>query len=261
MRVLMIGDIVGQPGRTIVEALLARIKENYQIDLTIANGENAAGGIGITEPVARELFSLGIDVLTMGNHVWDKREVFDFIDRESRIVRPLNYPQSPPGKGSIILKVNNGSKAGIISLSGRVYMGDLDCPFQTVAAEVARLRSETPLIIVDFHAEATSEKIAMGWYLDGLVSVVAGTHTHVQTADERVLPGGTAYITDLGMTGPYNSVIGVKKELVLAKFLTQLPTRFSVAGGDMVFSGAVIDIDDTTGRANTVSRIMDYLPG
>lgn len=261
MRVLMIGDIIGQPGRTIVEAMLTRLKTNYQIDLTIANGENAAGGIGITEPVARELFSLGIDVLTMGNHVWDKREIFDFIDREPRIVRPLNYPMNPPGQGSVLFEVKGGPKVGIISLSGRVYMGDLDCPFQAVTAETARLRSETPVIIVDFHAEATSEKVAMGWHLDGKVSVVAGTHTHVQTADERVLPGGTAYITDLGMTGPLNSVIGVKKELVLAKFLTQMPTRFSVASGDMVFSGAVIDIDVTSGRAQTITRVMDFLPG
>ncbi|MGI5838321.1 MAG: TIGR00282 family metallophosphoesterase [bacterium] len=261
MRVLMLGDIVGQPGRTITEAMLERLKENYRIDLTIANGENAAGGIGITEPVARELFSIGIDVLTMGNHVWDKKEIFAFIDREPRIVRPLNYPQNPPGKGSLLYETKDGTKTGIISLSGRVYMNNLDCPFQTVAAEVERMRAKTPLIIVDFHAEATSEKVAMGWHLDGKVSVVAGTHTHVQTADERVLPGGTAYITDLGMTGPMNSVIGVKKELVLAKFLTQMPTRFYVAGGDMILSGAVIDIDAETGRAKQIERIMDFLPG
>ncbi len=261
MKVLLIGDVIGQPGREICEAILPRLKAKYGVDLTIANGENAAGGIGITEPVARELFALGIDVLTMGNHVWDKREIFDFIDREPRIVRPLNYPGHPPGQGSLLYSRPNLGKVGIISLSGRVFMGDLDCPFRSAQAEIRRLREQTPVIIVDFHAEATSEKVAMGWYLDGTVSAVVGTHTHVQTADERILPGGTAYITDLGMTGPMDSVIGVKKELVIEKFLTQMPTRFTVAKGDMVFSAVVVEIDQLTGQAGRIERIMDYLPG
>ena len=260
MRVLMIGDIVGQPGRLAVSVLLENIVRNYNIDFVIANGENAAGGIGITQPVARDLFNLGIQVMTMGNHVWDKKEIIDFIDSEERLVRPINYPGKPPGRGSGVFSVSQKGKIGIINASGRVFMADLDCPFRAIEKELQMLRKETPVIFVDFHAEATSEKVAMGWFLDGKVSAVIGTHTHVQTADERVLPQGTAYITDVGMTGPTDSVIGVDKDAVIERFLTQMPARFTVAKGPMVFSAVAIEVDPLTGLAISIERILEYLP-
>ncbi len=260
MRILMIGDIVGQPGRTAVKAMLDKIKINYRVDFTVANGENAAGGIGITEAIYRDLMALGIDVLTMGNHVWDKKEVMDFIDREDRILRPANYPGNPPGRGIGLFQVKDFGLIGIANISGRVFMNDLDCPFKTADSCIDELKKDTEAILVDFHAEATSEKVAMGWYLDGKVSAVIGTHTHVQTADERVLPEGTAYITDVGMTGPINSVIGVDKDLVIQKFLTQMPTRFSVAGGPMVLSAVVIELDIVSGQATSIERIYEILP-
>ncbi len=260
MRILMIGDIVGQPGRTAVSVLLENVVKNNQIDFVIANGENAAGGIGITPPVARDLFELGIHVLTMGNHVWDKKEVFDFIHTEERVIRPANYPGHPPGRGAGIFPVKDKGMIGVVNISGRVFMADLDCPFRRIENEVEALKEKTNAILVDFHAEATSEKIAMGWYLDGKVSAVVGTHTHVQTADERILPHGTAYITDVGMTGPTDSVIGVKKELVIERFLTQMPTRFTVSKGPMVFSAVIIEIDPITGMAVSIERILEYLP-
>jgi 2',3'-cyclic-nucleotide 2'-phosphodiesterase len=260
MRILMIGDIVGQPGRMAASVLLENIVKNRSVDFVIANGENAAGGNGITHPIARDLFDLGIHVLTMGNHVWDKKEIFDFIDQDERIIRPINYPGNPPGRGYGIFNLPEGKKIAIVNASGRVFMGDLDCPFRRIDDVLPELRKETPIILVDFHAEATSEKVAMGWHLDGRVSAVIGTHTHVQTADERILPHGTAYITDVGMTGPVNSVIGVEKEAVLERFLTQMPARFTVAKGLMIFSALIVDIDPLTGMAEYVERVLEYLP-
>ena len=258
MNVLVIGDISGKPGRKLIKEVMPKIKENRQIHFTIANGENAAGGVGITREIANELFYHGIDILTMGNHTWDNKDIFNFIDREERILRPLNYPEGTPGSGSIIVELPNNLKIGIINLLGRVFLANVECPFRTIEQEVARLRKETPIIFVDFHAEVTSEKVALGWYLDGKVTGVVGTHTHIQTADERILPEGTAYITDLGMTGSRNSVLGVKTELVIRKFLTQLPVRFEVAKGDEVLCGVIIQVDENTGRAISIERVQEF---
>ncbi|MDA8212565.1 MAG: TIGR00282 family metallophosphoesterase [Clostridia bacterium] len=255
MRILMLGDIVGKPGRRAVQATLDKVKEEWEIDFTVANGENAAGGNGITREIADELFDSGIDVLTMGNHVWDKKEIFSFIDQEPRILRPANYPPGTPGRGAGVFKTNK-DKIGIISLSGRVFMGEnLDCPFRTAEAVTNKLKEEVKIVLVDFHAEATSEKIALGWHLAGRVAAVCGTHTHVLTADERVLPPGTAYISDLGMTGPRDSVLGVNTETVVKKFLTQLPTRFEVASGPYQLNGVVLTVNTQTGIATEIVRI------
>lgn len=256
MRILIIGDIVGGPGRKAVQETLQTIRQELNIDMIIANGENAAGGTGITPPIAKDLFDYGVDVLTMGNHVWDKREILPYIDKEPRIVRPANYPPGTPGQGSAVYTIN-GVKVGVINVSGRVFMPSLDCPFRTVDRLVNALKAETNIIIVDFHAEATSEKIALGWYLDGRVSAVVGTHTHVQTADEKVLPSGTGYITDLGMTGPVNSVIGVKTELVMDMFVAQMPKRFEVAESPYQFNAVVVEVEDDTGRAKSIERIFN----
>lgn len=258
MRLLIIGDVVGRSGRRAVKVNIGGLKREFDLDMVIANGENAAGGKGITKEVAEELFASGIDVLTMGNHVWHKKEAFDYINREKRLVRPANYPPGAPGEGANVYETRRKVKVGVINLSGRVFLQPLDCPFRAADEIIARLKRETNLIIVDFHAEATSEKVAMGWYLAGRVSAVVGTHTHVQTADERILPGGTAYITDLGMTGPYYSVIGVKKEIIIDKFITQIPHRFEVATGPFQFNGAVIDIDEDSGEAISIQRIHNY---
>ncbi|PKM81243.1 MAG: TIGR00282 family metallophosphoesterase [Firmicutes bacterium HGW-Firmicutes-13] len=258
MRVLMVGDVVGRPGRCILRDLLSRLKENYRIDFTIVNAENAAGGTGLTRKVAAELFEYGADILTMGNHIWDNKDIFNFIQQEKRILRPANYPPDCPGVGSGIFWAGD-VPVGVINLSGRVFLPNLDCPFRAAEREVDLLRKTTSNIFVDFHAEATSEKVAMGWFLDGKVSAVFGTHTHVQTADERILPESTAYITDVGMTGPYNSVIGVKKELVIKKFITQMPVRFEVAGELMgQLNAVVVEIEPATGSAVKIQRILDY---
>lgn len=255
MRILMLGDIVGKPGRRAVQAKLSMVKEQWKIDFIIANGENAAGGNGITREIADELYEAGIDVLTMGNHVWDKKEIFTFIDQEQRILRPANYPSGTPGRGAGVFKTNK-DKIGIICLSGRVFMGEnLDCPFRTAEALANKLKEEVKIVMVDFHAEATSEKIALGWYLAGRVSALCGTHTHVLTADERVLPQGTAYISDLGMTGPQDSVLGVNTDTVVRKFLTQMPARFEIASGPYQLNGAVISVDVNTGMAKDIQRI------
>jgi metallophosphoesterase (TIGR00282 family) len=258
MRVLYIGDIVGEPGRKAVFRNLDRLRDERGIDLVIGNAENAAGGFGVTAEVARDLFDFGVDVLTTGNHVWDKREALDFIRSEKRLIRPANYPEGTPGVGSGVFSTARGERLGIVQVMGRVFMAPLDCPFRTAEREVARLKRETPCVLVDIHAEATSEKIAMGWHLDGQASVVVGSHTHVQTADERVLPGGTGYLTDTGMTGPMNGVIGMKRDLVLARFLTGLPKRFAVASGPVVFSAALAEIDAASGRCTAIERV--YLP-
>lgn len=259
MKVLFIGDIVGKTGRIAVKSLLPLIVNKYKIDLVIANGENAAGGFGITEKVASELFSCGIHILTSGNHIWDKKESIPYISKESRIIRPLNYPPGVPGFGSITYTVRD-KKIGIINLSGRVFMSNIDCPFRVGLSEIERLKNETNIIIIDFHAEATSEKIAFGYYVDGKASAVIGTHTHVQTADERILPGGTAYITDVGMTGPADSVIGIDKEQIIERFLLQMPKKFETAKGTGIFSGVVIDIEDDSGKASAIQRLILNYP-
>ena len=258
MRLLVVGDVVGRPGRRAVKANLGELKREFNLDLTIANGENAAGGNGITREVAQELFNAGVDVITMGNHVWSKKDSYDYINKETRIVRPANYPPGAPGAGVNIFETSRKTKVAVINLSGRIFLPPLDCPFRKVDEILLRLKEEARVIVVDFHAEATSEKIAMGWHLAGRVSAVCGTHTHVQTADEQILPGGTAYITDLGMTGPRDSVIGVKKELVINKFISQLPVKFEVAAGLFQFNGAVIDIDGETGEAKDIRRIQNF---
>lgn len=255
MNVLFIGDIVGKPGREAVKAFLNKLKVEYDIQLTIANGENAAGGNGITKDVAQELYAAGIEFITMGNHVWDQRQIMTFIDSEPRLIRPANYPSGAPGKGFGFVRLA-GVKVGIINLSGRVYLSPLDDPFSGAIRLINMMSQETPIIIVDFHAEATSEKIALGWFLDGKATAVLGTHTHVQTADARVLEKGTAYITDVGMTGPRDSVLGVKKEVVINRFLTQLPVKFEIANGPLQINAVIIDIDEKTGRARKIEAIQ-----
>lgn len=257
MIMLFVGDIVGKAGRQAVQTFLKLLKDEYKVDLTVANGENAAGGNGLTKDVAQELYAAGIDFLTMGNHVWDKRQIMDFIDGEARLVRPANYPAGAPGKGYGFVRLS-GFKVGILNLSGRVYLPPLDDPFSAAIRHINTMHQETPLILVDFHAEATSEKIALGWFLDGKVSAVVGTHTHVQTADERVLPQGTAYITDVGMTGPRDSVLGVKKEAIINRFLTQLPAKFEIADGVLQLNAVILDLDESSGLARRIERIQRF---
>ena len=228
---------------------------SHKIEFTVANGENAAGGMGITPAIAIEILDQGVDVLTSGNHIWAKKEIVPFLDEELRILRPANYPPKVPGRGSGIFHSRNGQKLGVLNLEGRVFMKHLDCPFRVGEKEVELLREETNIILVDFHAEATSEKMAMGWFLDGKVSAVLGTHTHVQTSDERILSEGTAYITDVGMTGPLDSVIGIRKEIALERLLTQIPWKFDVAKEEIELQGVVIDVDSKTGKAEDIKRI------
>ncbi len=258
MKLLFIGDIVGKPGRRAVDKYLKQWKEEF--DVIIANGENVAGGTGMTKKVCEELFSYGIHVLTSGNHVWDKKEIFDFIDDEKRILRPINYPEGTPGIGYNIYEIN-GYVVGVINALGRVFMLPLSCPFITIKEQVEKIKKHTNIIIVDFHAEATSEKIAMGYYLSGKVSAVIGTHTHIQTADERILSGKTAYITDVGMTGAFDSVLGVRKNEVIKKFLTQLPQRFSVAKeGGIMINAVILEIDVESGAAQSIVRVNEKTP-
>lgn len=257
MKILFIGDIVGRTGRRALACRLDRLIDIHNIDLVVANGENAAAGFGLTVDIARELFDLGIDVLTSGNHIWDKKEILDYLDRQERLLRPANYPGDPPGTGSGIYATSAGLKVGVLNLEGRVFMNNLDCPFRAADQLIEELRRHTPIILVDFHAEATSEKMAFGHFLDGRVSAVVGTHTHVQTADEQILPGGTGYITDAGMTGSRDAVIGIRKELAIEKFLTQMPVRFEVAKKDSVLCGVLFTIDETTGRAVAVERVRE----
>lgn len=259
MNIIMIGDICGQPGRRTAAHFIPILKEKYNLDIIIANGENSAGGVGITFKVFEELLKMDIDIITTGNHVWDKKEVFDFIDNENALIRPANYPPGTPGKGYHILSIQN-RKVGVINLSGRVFMPPIDCPFRVADHILSEIKDVCDIIIVDFHAEATSEKLALGWYLDGKVSCVAGTHTHVQTADERILPQGTAYISDIGMVGAWNSILGVDKEPVLRKFLTGLPAKFNVAtGSDTFFCAIIIKIDHDSNRINDIIRIQEML--
>ncbi|HPC75061.1 MAG TPA: TIGR00282 family metallophosphoesterase [Syntrophales bacterium] len=255
MKLFFIGDIVGKPGRRALRALLPAVIHRHDIDLVVANAENAAAGFGVTRTVVEEIYASRVDVLTTGNHVWDKKEVMEFIDEYETLLRPANYPEGTPGRGTVLLSARNGCSAAVINLSGRVFMKPVDCPFRVAESEIRKLRNRTNVIIVDMHAEATSEKQALGWFLDGEVSAVIGTHTHVQTADEQILPKGTAYITDVGMTGPFDSVIGVEKEMVIERFLTYRPNKFDVARGDVRLQGAVVDIDPETGRARAIERL------
>ncbi len=258
MKILFIGDIVGRVGRRTTRSLLPVLRERHRPDLVIANCENSAGGIGVTEKIGEELLGLGIDVLTSGNHVWDKRDVVDFLTRCDRIVRPANYPPGATGRGATIVEAANGVKVGVINLQGRVFMREIDCPFRVGTDIVSALRTETPVLFVDMHAEATSEKVALGWHLSGTVSAVIGTHTHVQTADERILEKHTAYLSDAGMTGPVDSVIGIRTELSIARFVTQLPQRFEAAGGIGMLNGVVVEVDATTGAATGIERVVAY---
>ena len=256
MKTLFIGDIVGRPGREAALALMPSLTQKYgPFDAVIANAENAAGGKGVTRAIVDELLEWGVDVITTGNHVWAQREVFEFIDTVPNLIRPANFPKNTPGRGSIVATTNAGVDIGVINIAGQVYMENYDNPFHTLDVILPKIRAQTKLVIVDFHAEATSEKIAMGWYADGKVSAIIGTHTHVQTADERVLPQGTAYITDVGMTGPHDSVIGMKKDIVLRRFLTMLPVRHKVADDDVMLSAVVLELDEKTGKAISIQRI------
>lgn len=256
MKVLFIGDIIGKAGRRALREGLSGLVDRFNIDFVIANVENAAGGFGITEEVCEEILSMGVNVMTSGNHIWDKKESIQYIIKERRLLRPANYPDGVPGYSSIVTETNTGEKIAILNISGRVFMQPLDCPFRTALSDIPPLKKETNVIIIDFHAEATSEKSAFAWFLDGEVSAVIGTHTHVQTADERILPNGTAFITDVGMTGPINSVIGIKKDLIINRFLTQVPIKFETAKGPSLISCVVINIDSDTGRAQDIKRLQ-----
>jgi hypothetical protein len=257
MKILFIGDIVGSPGREVLAKYVPQMKSSGEVDFVIANAENAAGGSGITEKVAREIFANGCDVITLGDHAWDKREVYPYLTAEPRILRPANFPKEAPGHGSVIVDGPGGVKVGVISLLGRTFIKyTTGCPFRELDARLKEMSSVTPNIIVDIHAEATSEKVAMGWYADGRVTAVVGTHTHIQTADERVLPQGTAYITDVGMTGPYDSVIGQIKERIIERYVTSLPCKFEVAASQATLCGVIVDIDEQTGKARAIVRVQ-----
>ena len=255
MRLLLIGDIMGRPGRRAVREALPGLIEEHGIDFVTANAENLAGGVGATRETAEEMFSAGVDVLTSGNHIWDNKDIFDCIHQEPRLLRPVNFPAVQPGRGSFVAPARNGAKVAVISAVGRVFMGPALCPFEMLPPLVAELRKETPLAVVDFHGEATSEKRALGWHLAGTVTAVAGTHTHAPTADEEILEGGTAYVTDLGMTGPYDSVIGIRKEDSLARFRTGLPATYHTAKGDVRFCALLVEADESSGRALSVERM------
>jgi len=259
IKIFMLGDIVGNTGRMVVKKLVPQFCNTHNLDMVIANGENAAGGNGITKEIAEELFNNKINVITMGNHVWDKKEILNFIDGEPNLIRPANYPAGTPGKGYTVYKLQGNVKVGVINLSGVVFLPPLIPPFLIVDKLISELKKECQIIIVDFHAEATSEKIAMGWYLDGKVTAVLGTHTHVQTADERILPNGTAYITDLGMTGPRDSVLGVKKEIAINKFITQMPAKFETADGVGQLNGVILTIDPNTFQVLSITRIQEFI--
>jgi len=261
VNILFIGDIVGRPGRHTVKALLPKLKADYAIDFIIANGENTAGGFGITKKLTEELLGSGIDVITTGNHVWANKEVINFLGNEKMLLRPANYPPEAPGEGSRVYQCQFGNdvKVGVINLCGRTFMESLDCPFRVAIKEVDKISAQTKIIVVDFHAEATSEKLAMGWFLDGKVSAVIGTHTHVQTADERISPNGTAYITDVGMTGPFDSILGLDKDLIIRRFLTQMPQKFEVASGESILCGVYFQVNEQDGKAQKIVRIEEHL--
>jgi metallophosphoesterase (TIGR00282 family) len=255
VRILFIGDIVGRPGRDLVHDGLAGLVEYHRIDLVIANAENAAAGFGITREIGDQLLEWGVDVMTSGNHIWDKKEALNYIGAEPRLLRPANFPAGAPGNGSYLARTRDGRSVGVVNVMGRVFMLSIDDPFAVVVREIEALKERTHVVFVDFHAEATSEKIAMGWHLDGKVTAVVGTHTHVQTADERILPKGTAYLTDVGMTGPHDSIIGVEIEAALGKFLTGLPAKFETATGNPRLNAVIVEADEQTGRAIDIERL------
>lgn len=256
MKLLFVGDIVGRPGRYALTHALGRLVDRHCVDLVIANGENAAAGFGLTAEVAREIFDAGVDVITSGNHIWDKKEIFGVFEKEPRLLRPANYPPGLPGKGGGVFTTAGGVPIGVINLEGRAFMNNLDCPFRAADALIDEISQQTRIIFVDFHAETTSEKISLGYYLDGRISAIIGTHTHVQTADERILPGGSAYLTDVGMTGSRDSVIGIRKEEAIERFLTQLPIRFEVAKKDPWLCAVLVTIDEESGKAQAIERIQ-----
>jgi metallophosphoesterase (TIGR00282 family) len=255
MKILFLGDIIGKPGREIIRKGLKAVVAAHDVDFVIANAENAAAGFGVTKDIGDTLLDWGVQVMTSGNHIWAKKEVFDYIAAEPRLLRPANYPAGAPGRGSYVGQTGDGRAVGVINVMGRVFMQPLDDPFAVVLKEIEAMRGRTKVIIVDFHAEATSEKVAMGWHLDGKATLVVGTHTHVQTADERILPKGTAVITDAGMCGPMDSVIGMEKEPSLARFVNGMPTRYEPASGNPRMHGVVVDADDKTGRALAITRL------
>ena len=254
MNILMVGDVFGEPGRAAVARHLPRLRREHAIDFCVVNIENAASGFGVTPQMAKQALEQGADVLTSGNHIWDRKEIVEYITKENLLLRPANYPAGTPGVGHVTIKAGP-HRVAVLNLMGRVFMNPIDCPFRKADEIVPELRKDTPIVLVDMHAEATSESVAMGWHLDGRVSAVVGTHRHVQTADERVLPGGTAYITDLGMTGPTDGVIGVDRELILQRFLNQMPVRFEPAKGPAALHGVVIVVDPETGRASDIRRL------
>ena len=255
IRLLFIGDIVGRPGRDLVRRGVAALREYHQIDLVIANAENAAAGFGITRELGEQILDAGVDVMTSGNHIWDKKEAIDYIGIEPRLLRPLNFPEGVPGNGSYIARTENGLSVGVINAMGRVFMLNIDDPFAGVLKEIEKVKQRARVVFVDFHAEATSEKIAMGWHLDGKVTAVVGTHTHVQTADDRILPKGTAYLTDVGMTGPHDSVIGVEVDAALGRFLNAMPARFETATANPRLNAVIIEANEDTGLATDIERI------
>jgi hypothetical protein len=254
-RLLFVGDIVGRPGRDLVRRGVVALRDYHQADLVIANAENAAAGFGVTRELGEHILDSGVDVMTSGNHIWDKKEAIDYIGIEPRLLRPVNFPAGVPGNGSYIARTERGVSVGVINAMGRVFLANIDDPFAGVLAEIERVRQRARIIFVDFHAEATSEKVAMGWHLDGKVTAVVGTHTHVQTADERILPKGTAYLTDAGMTGPHDSIIGVEIQPALGRFLNGMPARFETATGNPRLNGVIVEADETTGLATEIERI------
>lgn len=256
MRLLFLGDVVGKPGRRAVVEAVPHFLATADVDLVIANCENASGGVGVDPRAASELLKAGVDVLTSGNHIWAKRDIVEYLRDSDVLLRPLNFVPGSPGRGFTVKRSRSGIDVAVVNLIGRVFMGNYECPFRAIDAALESLRGRARVVIVDMHAEATSEKTAMGWYLDGRVSAVIGSHTHVQTADERVLPDGTAYLSDAGMCGPRDSVIGVKRELVLDRFLRQMPVRFEVAAGPALLQGALVDVDETNGRARSIVRVQ-----
>lgn len=257
MRILLIGDIVGSPGREAVRKIVPKLCRDRSIDFVIANAENVAGGSGLTPETVDELFLSKIDVITSGDHVWKKKELYERISKDNRILRPANYPEASPGLGMAVISTKDGEKVAVLNLLGRVFMDPVDCPFQAAERELRKINGETKIILVDMHAEATSEKIAMGRFLDGRVSVVFGTHTHVQTADEKIFSQGTGYITDLGMTGPHDSVIGRRHDAIVEHFLTLMPKKFEVADKDVELEGAIVNIDDETGKTLSIERVKE----
>lgn len=256
INILFIGDIIGKPGRKTVKKVLPDLANEYSLDLVVANGENSAAGFGITPDIFKELKSIGIDVVTTGNHIWDKKEINEFLEDEPNLIRPANYSDNNPGSGSTLFTTPSGHVIAIVNLAGRVFMGNSDCPFTKGRAIVDALKKKTNIIMIDFHGEATSEKVAAAMYFDGDITLLTGTHSHVQTADERILEGGTAFITDAGMTGPQDSIIGMEKESIIKRFLTQTPQRFEVAKGKCTFSGVVVTADSSTGKALEIKRIQ-----